>query len=194
MRSFVKWNLVVLAVAMSLACATGAYADTLSWIITGTDATGSGTMTIDTSTTYTSQDTGNGGYYLVTDMSGNIYIDGTGGAISNLFSDPTVLPGIQGIAPGLFGNLAYDNLVDPFHSPYLDSYGVVFNVDGFDYRFELCGPSSCYMGYTNGNTTPGLLAVDDNGFFDFYPVDFSVEATAVPEPSVLALLTLGLIG
>ena len=70
MRSFVKWNLVVLALAMSLAFATGAYAGTLSWSITGTTddpgTSGSGTITYDRSTQYTSQDTGTGGYYLVT--------------------------------------------------------------------------------------------------------------------------------
>jgi hypothetical protein len=188
MRSFVKWNLVVLAVAISLACATGAYADTLSWSVIGPDVTGSGTMTIDTSTTYTSQDTGNSGYYLVTDMSGNIYIDGTGGAISNLFSDPSLPPGISGADPS--GNLHYDNLIDPSSLPYLDSYGMIFNVTGFDYLFELCGPSSCF----NNNTTAGLLDNNDNGGWDFYPVEITVETTAVPEPSVLALLTLGLVG
>jgi hypothetical protein len=206
MRSFVKWNLVVLAVAMSLAFATGAYADTLSWSFSDpvdSDVYGSGTITYDTSTTYKSPDNGNSGYYLVTGMSGNIYIDDIKGAISTLLSEsnPDLL-GTAGSDP-YSGSLLYDNLInliDP-SSPYLDSYGVVFYLASFDdpnayvYPFELCGPSTCF----NGNKTALVLyyypdVINGGSARGSYQVDFSVEATAVPEPSVLALLTLGLVG
>ena len=210
MRSFVKWNLVVLALAMSLAFATGAYADTLSWTIsslTGADATisGSGTITYDASASdpnapYTSNDTSNGpedtGCYLVTDISGNITIGGTEGTIEKFLADSSPLgPPSSGNDP-YSGLLQYDNLLDPLNSPYLDSYGVVFSLTGFDdpdsteYPFELCGPSNCF----NNNTTALLLDYNDAGDRDFHPVEITVETTAVPEPSVLALLTLGLVG
>jgi hypothetical protein len=204
MRSFVKWNLVVLALAMSLAFATGAYADTLnlSWSFSDPDdlnVYGNGTMTIDTSMTYPTPDTGSGSYYLVTDMTGNVNIDSTGGAISNILSesDPTLL-GTAGNDPS--GLLQYDNLInliDP-SSPYMDSRGIIFYLDGIDYPidypFELCGPSIGVNTCFDNNPTAGILDYNDAGDRGYYQVEFSVETTAVPEPSVLALLTLGLVG
>ena len=79
MQPCVKWSVVILMLAAGLVCATGAYADTLSWTITdiggSTDlnpASGSGTIT------YNPSQPSGGGYLVTSFFTGTITIGGVG--------------------------------------------------------------------------------------------------------------------
>lgn len=184
MRQLLKWKfLVVLAAA--LVCATGAYADSvdITWSISGTGVSGGGTMMA----------TNEGaGEYLVTQMTGNLLIGGTGGAVS--LTPYTGAPGTFGVDPtGLYD---YDNLVFPSSSPELDPYGLVFSVAGFANPLNLCGGSnssvtciegpSNYLVWDTGTAGPGN-SLGYSGY-NAYQVTFS---DSVPEPSTMLLLGTG---
>jgi hypothetical protein len=172
MRSFVRRNLVVLALAAGLACGTGAYANTFSWSISGAGITGTGTMT----DTYVS-----GGWYLVDSMTGNLTINGTGGAIT--LTPYAGTPGTYGTDPS--GKYYYDNLINPSSTPELDMYGLVFSVANITGGpLNLCGAYGCI----NNSSSPYWLLENWSGGNN-YPVDFSA-----PEPSAMVLLSLGLVG
>jgi hypothetical protein len=197
MKSSVKCNLAVLAMAVGLLSATSALADTLNWSITPVDgdgASGSGTITI-TPLSSTFSYTGSGGptvtyipgsgWYDVTSMTGTLTIDGVGGSV-------TLVP----LGNSLY---EYDNVIAPSASPMLDLYGLVFTAsgpNGFTNPLELCGDPGCYPPY--GSSSDGLYYIwddgqvassDADGSYSAFQVDFSV-----PEPSALSLLTLGLLG
>lgn len=185
MRRFAKWNVLVLALAAGLFCAKGGYADTLSWTMSGTGVTGSGTMTATNE---------GGGEYLVTGMTGSLFINGTGGDITG-FTSYMGTPGTYGVDPtGLYN---YDDLIFPSATPQLDLWGLVFSVAGFTDPLNLCGGAGCsdgglpYIQWNAGTAGPG----NDLGYssaYNEYPVTFS--ATLTPEPSAVALLLLGLAG
>jgi hypothetical protein len=163
MQSLVRRGEVLLALAAILACAPSAYADSFSWSISGSDASGSGSLQ--------ATDQGSGAY-LVTSMTGTLYIDGVGGPIT-------------GIVPtGSSGLYLYDDLIFPSSTPELEYLGLVFGVTGFTDPMNLCADPGC-------NLSSGSQAwvIDNvNGNYSFYPVEFTT-----PEPSVLALLSLGLV-
>jgi len=200
MRPFVKWNLVVLALAAGLACATGAYADTLSWSITGTGIPGEGVVG---SGTMTATNEG-GGVELVTGMWGtvNITYNGvtTGGAITG-FTPYWGTPAPGNYATDPTGLYYYNDLVYPSTTPQLDLWGVVFDVNGFSNPLNLCGGAGC----TTGDASYPYVLWDVNvagpsnslGYgsnYNAYQVAFSSTVTSAPEPSAMGLLGLGLLG
>ena len=181
MKSFVKWNLVILVLAVGLACASGAYADTFDWTFSGGGVTASGTLT-------------------GTPIGGGVY-DLTGGTI--LVSGATengsgVLVPInpsQGIPstnhqnndpfytlPGDTGGIdfTYDDQLTLAPNQQLSGNGLLFAIGG--YGINLWGNSS-----SNYEFFQGFYQVDAQGSFTATPV-------STPEPSVVSLLTLGLIG
>lgn len=187
MRPSISKYVAVLTLILGLCCASSAFADTLSWSISGSGVSGSGT--------FTATNEGNGEYF-VTGMTGDLTItyDGvtTGGAITS-FTAYTGAVGTSGIDPtGLYD---YDDLVYPNANPELDLWGVVFNVAGFTDPLNLCGGPGC----DNGNPPYILWDVNTAGpsntlgygsNYNAYVVNFS---DSVPEPSALALLSLGLL-
>jgi len=193
-----KWNLAVLALAASMAWATGAYADTitLNWSVSSIpDApvvvTGSGTFTYNNSTTY------DGSYYLITSMTGSLTIGGVGGAISNFVTDAYVGGDDPGTTPGTIGTdptgaWNFDNLIDPFASPVGLVDGVVFNIPGFEFPVNLAGPWEGYP-YSLWDYDPG-----QNGNYgpdpDYNYYQLEPPSVTVSEPSVISLLSLGLVG
>ena len=165
MRSFMKWNLVMLALAAGVACTTGAYANTFTFSFSGPEVSGSGLMQA------TAQ---GGGSYLTTSMTGTVTIDGEGGPITGL------------VPMGSNGLYIYNNLVYPSSTPELDYQGLLFGVTGFTDAMNLCADPGCNLSF--GSQT--WLIDHVNGSYSFYPVEFSA---AVPEPSALVLLSLGLV-
>jgi len=175
MRPLVKWNVLTLALAVGLVMATGAYADTLSWSVSGTNISGSGTMTATNEA---------GGEYLVTAMTGSLDINGVGGLI-------TFIPwtGTLGTPDTLVSGgtkYTYDDLVFPSSTPNLDAYGLLFDVAGFANPVNLCVGATSNCGSSGSQA---WLAVDSDGLGA--PVTFSA---TVSEPSALGLLSLGLLG
>lgn len=145
MRRLLKLKVLFLALAAVQLSVTAVYAQTLSWSLSGTDVSGSGTMTATNE---------GGGAYLVTAMSGNIFITvGTtteGGAITGFtqFTGPWV-PGAFETSPTVDGQAyAYDDIVYPFSTPALDSYGLVFDLSGFSGQFNLfaAAGTNCSLG------------------------------------------------
>jgi hypothetical protein len=188
MRRLVKWNVVVLVLAAGLACTTGAYADTLSWSVSGDGVLGSGTFTATNE---------GGGEYLVTGMTGNLTItyDGitSGGAITS-FTAYTGTPGTNAVDPSGFYD--YDDLVFPNSNPELDLWGVVFSVAGITDPLNLCGGTGCdsgtppYVLWTVNTAGPSNnLGYASN--YNAYQVNFS---DSVPEASTMGLLSVGLLG
>ena len=178
MRSFVKWNLVVLTFAVGLACASGAYADTLSWTISDGGITGSGTMAVP-------YDCSQGiGSCTITSFSGALTI---GAAPAVTFSGAPV-------STSQSGNYGFnwDNLVfpaDDSSGAYLDNDGVMFYVPASSTYFNLWGNSPGGPGtYSLWNWVGGGYGIQVND------TTFAITGTAVPEPSALSLLTLGLLG
>jgi len=180
---------MVLAVLVGLICAPGGYAETISWTVSGGGVTGSGTIT----------DTGlGGGLYQVTSMTGNLTVFDTvsdqavGGTITGL------VPYTGTPSPGNYetGIYEYNNLLYSSGTPEFDMYGLAFNVSGFSAPLELCSDPKCNLAsgtqtwlwdleqVTSPSPYAGLY-----GTYYAFPVTF-----ATPEPSVLSLLTLGLVG
>lgn len=93
--------------------------------------------------------------------------------------------GVTGlISPdGFHGN---DNLLFPAATPTLDSHGFSFTaVDGPDhYKVNIFSDDPAYFAYLE----------DEDHFTQTVPVDFSLAATGVPEPSTLILLGTGALG
>jgi len=93
--------------------------------------------------------------------------------------------GVTGlIAPGGFnGN---DNLLFPTSTPTLDAHGFSFkDINGPDhFDVNLFNNGSGYFAFLN----------DEDNFSQTVPVNFSVAASAVPEPSTLILLGTGILG
>lgn len=123
------WLLVLTA---CLVWSSGAYADTLSWTITGADETGSGTMTATNE---------GGGVYLVTGMTGNIAVNGTSETITGFTpftgtwtpgATETVFSGESGL------DYTYDDIVDVGTNPQLDTAGLVFSLSGFSQLINVC--------------------------------------------------------
>jgi hypothetical protein len=164
MQSFARRGVVQLALAAILACGTGAYANTMSFSFSGPDASGSGSMQA------TAQ---GGGSYLVTSMTGSVFIDGVGGPITGL------------VPTGSNGLYIYNNLVYPSSTPKLDYQGLLFGVTGFTDAMNLCADPGCNL----SSGSQAWLIDHVNGNYSFYPV-----ASSTPEPSALALLSLGLVG
>lgn len=175
MRPCVKCSVVILMLVAGLVCESGAYADTLSWSITGTGVLGSGTFTATNE---------GGGEYLVTAMTGSLLIDGVGGAITG-FTPYTGTPGTYGVDPS--GLYDFDDLVNPSSTPELDIYGLVFSVSGITSPLNLCSGTTDCAG--SGSQYWLLDSAATGGFSD--QVNFS---DAVPEPSAMGLLSLGLLG
>ncbi len=187
MGTFARRNVVALALTLGLACATGAFADTLTWSVSGSGVQGNGTFTATNESN---------GEYLVTGMTGNLTITyngvTTGGAITS-FTPYTGAVGTSGVDPTALYD--YDDLVLPNSNPELDLWGVVFNVAGFNDPLNLCGGPGC----DNGNPPYILWDVNTAGpsntlgygsNYNAYVVNFS---DSVPEPSVAGLLGLGLL-
>lgn len=176
MRPFVKWNIVIFALAAGLACATGAYADSLSWSMTGTDVAtgtplyGSGVLTATNE---------GGGVYDVTGMTGNITIDGVEEAITGL----TPYTGTEPDPSGLYD---FDNVVTLPNTPVVDTLGLVFTLNGY-------GPVNVCSGAAAGCESAGTQVWLDTNPTSVLgdPVTFTA---TVPEPSAIGLLILGLLG
>ena len=164
MRSLLKWNLVVLALAVGLTCGTGALADTFSFTYVSGGVTASGTLT-GTSI--------GGGVYDIT--SGTVTL--TGAPISgsgSLVLNPNA-PGTYNAYVGGGTILTYDNLLFQGSNPPIDSNGLLFDIGGIDVNIWGNGPGSFTL-------FEGNYIFSDSG------------SLTVPEPSVLSLLTLGLAG
>jgi len=130
MRTSVKWNLVILALVVGVACATGAYAQEFSWSLSslpGVGVSGSGT----------GEATNEGGTYLVTAFTGSISIPGSSGAAISFVSCTS---GSTCIDPT--GQYQYDDLLFPSNTPELDEYGLVFSATGLA-DMNLCGTYGC---------------------------------------------------
>jgi hypothetical protein len=195
MRSGVKWNLVLLTLALSLACASNSFADTystLSWSLTGTGVTGSGTLTIDNSTGPINETIQGANYsdgYLVTGMTGTINLPGVGSEAITSLVQYTGTPGTYGVDPsGLF---YYDDMVFLASSPEVDMYGLVFDINGTNYILNLCGNPGCNPPFSTGDVGVYVWADNNGTGYIAYPV--TAGNFTVPEPSVRALLTIGLV-
>lgn len=197
MRSGVKWNLVVIMLAVSSVLATSSFADTystLSWSLTGTGVTGSGTLTIDNSTgpiNETIQGTQYNGGYLVTNMTGSINLPGAGTEAITSFVPYTGTPGTYAVDPS--GLYYYDDMVFLASSPEVDMYGLVFDVNGTNYILNLCGNPGCNPPFSTGDVGIYVWADNNGGGYTAYPVEGEEANFVVPEPSVRAFLTMGLV-
>lgn len=132
MRQLVKWNGLIFALTAGLVCATGAYADSVSWTITdiassdANPASGSGTITYDTS-----QEAD--GSYLVTAFTGTITIAGVGtGTIDYTLPSGTTAGAVWYDPTNAF---MVDDLFDPSGNnqdgpSYLDPDGLLFYLYG----------------------------------------------------------------
>jgi hypothetical protein len=172
------------------------HADTLSWSMTGgADVSGSGMMTATPV---------GGGEFLITSMTGTITLDTPAG----LYTEPLTF------VPGGFFEYTNDNLVFPYSANELDEKGLVFDANfpaqpgNLSPYFNLCEDPNCAGQYVTQGVYPpdqywllyygSLLPVSPvtgSPYYTFDPVNFSATVTSVvPEPSVLSLLTLGLLG
>ena len=162
MKSNVNKLVLLLVLCFSL-FAVSASANTFYFSFSGPDASGSGLM----------QSTAQGGgSYLVTSMTGSVFIDEEGGPITGL------------VPTGSNGLYIYNNLVSPTSTPALDYQGLVFGVTGFADAMNLCADPGCNL--SSGGQT--WLIDHVNGNYSFYPVKFST-----PEPATFTLLSIGLL-
>src|SRR5271168_1020757 len=134
--SFGSRSLVLAAVlAVTLACATGARADTFTFTYSGPDISGTATL----------QATSEGsGVYLVTSITGSQTLDG-------------VTQTITGLVPTSAGNALYyyDNLIYPTQTPAIDIDGLLFTVTGESAPVNICGATTTACEYTYAEYTYG---------------------------------------
>jgi len=181
MRKFVKWNVVILALAASLVWAAGAYADTLnSWTISGNGISGSGWVTTDSvgSGTVHSQ---------ATAISGSITI----GTATYMIGPGALIPWNPATETWSSGasetdqttGYSYDDIINLGKKPQIDDNGLLFQLGSLG-TVNLCDNCGGVSGETlwYGGTPATGLGSD-------YQVTFWV-----PEPSVMGLLSLGLVG
>jgi len=173
---------LILAVAILL-FATGAYADSLNWTISGPNVTGSGTM---------SGINEGSGIYLITGMSGNIAIQEGSTTVGGAITGFTQFVGTW--TPGAYSTISngnpgwvyeYDDIVNLNSPTELDAYGLVFSLNGFANPFDMCS------GTTGLCTTPSLqewIFNDAASLSD--QINFSARV-ATPESSTLQLLCTG---
>jgi len=178
MRPFVKWNLVVLALAAGLAIGTSlAHADSFDWTITGPSASQSG------SGTFTTDDL-SGGTYVITGITGTY--DGSSVSLNPAEPATSAFDGND--------NLIYASLLLP------DAYGISFTAGSDDINIA-------DVTQALANNFPGAPVVGDQmGTQDiaqmnaqvasgvlsgnYTPVTLSI--VAAPEPSSVALTLLGI--
>ncbi len=178
MRSFLKWNVVaVAALAMALAATSVALADTFTFTFTGGGVTATGIL-IGTSE--------GGGVFDVTGGSIALIgapVSGSGSLLPTFstFPNPTTNVGPSDPNYPLSADGAayetYDNVLTPGSNPQLDNNGLLFAIGNDGVAIWSDGPG-------NYELFEGYYAVDTHGTFT---------ATDVPEPSVLSMVTLGLL-
>lgn len=167
MRQFAKLKVLVFSLAAGLLCATGAFADTLSWTVSGNGVSGSGTMTAINE---------GAGVDLVENMTGYINItvpfSTAGGAIMGFSTCPGGYP-VGGYCTSSDGGYSYNDLIYTSSTPEVDSFGLVFTLNGSGDLLNLC--SGAAAGCNNAGSG---IWLDDHWSYGLAIDSF----TAVPEP------------
>ncbi len=173
MSSLVRRLVLTFAMVSLLACARSAHADTYQMTFSGAGITGLAFLTA----------TPDGpGTFLVTAITGSV----NGEAITGLIA-PTTSTGFSEFKLSGIQVWAYDDLIMPGTNPGIDTFGLLFTVQGTTQPVNLFDNPPVTYGVFNGFTGPP--GTTDRSY-TLTPVTLSLIAT--PEPPALLLLASGL--
>jgi hypothetical protein len=171
MKSYLR-SMVLVAAVLLLAGASSAFADTYQVTFTGSGV--NGLLNI-TAVAHGS------GTLLVTGLSGNV----NGASVTGLVA-PTGSSGYSSYTLPDGDIWAYDDLIYPTASSFLDIYGILFTIQG--------NPQPVNLFY-NPPTQYGTYVGGGSWIFpkDFVDTNVTLTVMATPEPSALVLLFAGML-